>query len=418
MILTKKYEFSYINYRDIMLLLARCSVLLMLYGIAASMAIASIGTVLTLIFWILSFDWLRPWPRLLKLPAFWPLILIPLLIVVGSFNSVAPLEYAYRYFGVYSRFLIMLIIIAVIDDKKWQRICWISFLIGVAVTLISTYLSVFFILPWSKSQELGLGVNHSIFYDYIAQGIMTSFFAVVALTLTITENSIKNKIIWLLILIISIFSITHLLIGRTGQIVCAAALFVVINLALPRKKAFYFSSILIAFISILIWTSPVISERFRLLVYEIYLYQQGVEMTSIGARLSMWKASLLLFWDQPLFGHGTGSYRFLTESIFTDSVMCKISCVHPHNQFLFFGVEHGIVGVFLYGWLLFAIFRIANAVDHRNKLILYGLLAIISIDSFINSPFWISSERNFYITILALCMTSFYLNRKSSIDNE
>lgn len=418
MILTKKYEFSYINYRDIMLLLARCSVLLMLYGIAASMAIASIGTVLTLIFWILSFDWLRPWPRLLKLPAFWPLILIPLLIVVGSINSVAPLEYAYRYFGVYSRFLIMLIIIAVIDDKRWQRICWISFLIGVAVTLISTYLSVFFTLPWSKSQELGLGVNHSIFYDYIAQGIMTSFFAVVALTLTITENSIKNKIIWLLILIISIFSITHLLIGRTGQIVCAAALFVVINLALPRKKAFYFSTIFIAFISILIWTSPVISERFRLLVYEINLYQQGVEMTSIGARLSMWKESLLLFWDQPLFGHGTGSYRFLTESIFTDPVMCKISCVHPHNQFLFFGVEHGIIGVFLYGWLLLSIFRIANAVDLRNKLILYGLLAIISIDSFINSPFWISSERNFYITILALCMTSFYLNRKSSIHNE
>jgi len=418
MILTKKYEFSYINYRDIMLLLARCSVLLMLYGIAASMAIASIGTVLTLIFWILSFDWLRPWPRLLKLPAFWPLILIPLLIVVGSINSVAPLEYAYRHFGVYSRFLIMLIIIAVIDDKRWQRICWISFLIGVAVTLISTYLSVFFTLPWSKSQELGLGVNHSIFYDYIAQGIMTSFFAVVALTLTITENSIKNKFIWLLILIISIFSITHLLIGRTGQIVCAAALFVVINLALPRKKAFYFSTIFIAFISILIWTSPVISERFRLLVYEINLYQQGVEMTSIGARLSMWKESLLLFWDQPLFGHGTGSYRFLTESIFTDPVMCKISCVHPHNQFLFFGVEHGIIGVFLYGWLLLSIFRIANAVDLRNKLILYGLLAIISIDSFINSPFWISSERNFYITILALCMTSFYLNRKSSIHNE
>jgi O-antigen ligase len=390
----------------------------MLYGIAASMAIASIGTVLTLIFWILSFDWLRPWPRLLKLPAFWPLILIPLLIVVGSINSVAPLEYAYRHFGVYSRFLIMLIIIAVIDDKRWQRICWISFLIGVAVTLISTFFSVFFTLPWSKSQELGLGVNHSIFYDYIAQGIMTSFFAVVALTLTITENSIKNKFIWLLILIISIFSITHLLIGRTGQIVCAAALFVVINLALPRKKAFYFSTIFIAFISILIWTSPVISERFRLLVYEINLYQQGVEMTSIGARLSMWKESLLLFWDQPLFGHGTGSYRFLTESIFTDPVMCKISCVHPHNQFLFFGVEHGIIGVFLYGWLLLSIFRIANAVDLRNKLILYGLLAIISIDSFINSPFWISSERNFYITILALCMTSFYLNRKSSIHNE
>jgi hypothetical protein len=45
-----------------------------------------------------------------------------------------------------------------------------------------------------------------------------------------------------------------------------------------------------------------------------------------------------------------------------------------------------------------------------------GLIAIILVDSFINSPFWISSERNFYMAIFGLVMTSFYLN-KLNIEN-
>lgn len=401
------------RYRDWMLFLTRCSVILILYGVTASMALANIGTAMALIFWIMSFDWTRTWHRLIKLPVFWPLILIPFLILFGLTYSIAPLEYAYRYFGVYSRFFVILIIIAVIDDHVWQRRCWISFLTGVTVTLISTYLGIWFVLPWSQSQITGLGVNHSVFYDYIAQGVMTSFVAVVALSCALTEQVMRRKILCLLVLFFSVFSITHLLIGRTGQLVCTLAMFAVVFTALPIRKALWISSLFLCLAIFLFITSPVVMHKFNLIFSEFQAYQQGQEMTSIGARLAMWKASWEFYWDQPLWGHGTGSYRWLAEHVFTDPTMCQISCVHPHNQFLFFAVEHGIPGLIVYAWLFVGAARVAIVVEQRHMLIIVGLLTIIAIDSFINSPFWISSERNFYMAILALTMTPFYLNRKS-----
>jgi len=400
-----------IRYRELMLFLCRCGIVVLLYGVAASMALASLGTVMALAFWILSFDWIRPWSRLVKLPAFWPLLLIPMLIVFGTVYSIAPIDYAYRYFGVYSRFLVILIIIAVIDDAIWQRRCWVAFFLGAAVTIFSTYLGIWFALPWSHSQTTGLGVNHSVFYDYIAQGVMTSFVAVIALSHVLTEKVIRSKAIWLFVLITSIFSITHLLTGRTGQVVCAMALLGVIFVALPTRQALLTAGLFVLIAVILSVSSPVISQRFALLISEVHAYQQGQEMTSIGARLAMWQASLNFYFEQPLWGHGTGSYRWLSERVFTDPVMCKISCVHPHNQFLFFGVEHGIPGLLIYGWLFVGAAKIATMVEPKYKLILAGLLCIIAVDSFINSPFWIPSERNFYMAVLALTMTSFYLNR-------
>jgi O-antigen ligase len=408
----------FIRYRELMLFLCRCSIVLLLYGVAASMALASLGTVMALIFWIVSFDWLRPWSRLREMPAFWPLILIPALVILGTTYSIAPLDYAYRYFGVYSRFFVILIIVAVINDVGWQKRCWLGFFLGAAVTLTSTYLGIWIALPWSQSQATGLGVNHSVFYDYIAQGVMTSFLAVVALSHALTEVVIRRKLLWLFVLSIAVFSITHLLTGRTGQVVCALALFGVIFVALPPRQALLIACLLLISMVILFVTSPVIEQKFTLIVSEIQAYQQGQEMTSIGARLAMWRASLNFYWEQPLWGHGTGSYRWLAERVFTDPTMCKISCVHPHNQFLFFGVEHGILGILIYGWLFIGVVKIAVVVERKYKLILMGLLMIIAIDSFINSPFWISSERNFYMAVLALTMTSFYLNSSLSINRE
>lgn len=414
--ITESSKFN--QFRDWMLFLTRCSIVLLLYGVAASMALASLGTVLTLLFWTLTFDWVRPWRRLIQLPAFWPLLAIPLIVLFATVYSIAPLDYAFRYYGVYSRFFVILIIIAVIDTSIWQKRCWIGFFSGVAVTLSSTYLGIWFVLPWSQSQTTGLGVNHSVFYDYIAQGVMTSFVAVVALSNLLTQKEFKTKIIWTLVLLLSIFSITHLLTGRTGQVVCLVALLGVIFIALPTRQAWMIAALLLFIGTGLVISSASLLSKFTLLISEVQAYQQGQEMTSIGARLAMWNASWDFYWDQPIWGHGTGSYRWLAERVFTDSTMCKISCVHPHNQFLFFGVEHGIFGIAAYLFLFFGAVKVALVVERQYKLIIMGLLSIILVDSFINSPFWISSERNFYMAVFGLVMTSFYLNKVKSEDRK
>lgn len=138
-------------------------------------------------------------------------------------------------------------------------------------------------------------------------------------------------------------------------------------------------------------------------------------MTCVGVRIAMWPTSINFYSDQPIGEHGTGSYQWLTEQVVTDSVMCLISCAHAHDQFLFFEVEQGLPRLIVYSWLLFSITKTGTQVELRHKLILSGLLTIIFVDSFINSPFWISSERNFYTAVLALALRSCYLNRKSPI---
>ncbi len=401
------------RYREAMLFLARCSVLVLLYGVAASMALASLATVLILFFWLLSGDAVRAWPRLKTLPAFWPLLLLPLMVLVGTAYSVAPTEYAYRYFRVYSRFLIVLIIVALITDPVWQKRCWRSFLLGAAVALVSTYLSVFWVPPWSGYGQTGLGVNHSVFYDYIAQGVMTSFLAVLALSQVLTRDTRREKLVWALVLALAVFSITHLLIGRTGQVVVLVALAGVLLLALPARLSLPLLAGLLILVLVLAVTSPVLGERFGLILSEMdSFYRAGEVKTSIGARLSMWITSFQFFLDQPLWGHGTGAYRWLAEQVYTDPEVCQVNCVHPHNQFLFFGVEHGVVGMALYGWLLFAVAQTQRSVTRVHALMLGGFLCIVTVDSFINSPFWISSERNFYTAILGLLLSSHYLNAR------
>ncbi len=402
------------RYRECMLFFARCSAMLMLYGVSASMALANIGTVLVLTFWLLSWEWSRSWVKLTKLPVFWPLILLPSMVIVGTIFSIAPIEYAYRYLGVYSRFFIILIIVSLIGDERWQFRFWIAFFIGAFLTLALTYLGVWFTLPWSISNKNGWTGNYSVFYDYIVQGVMTCFLAVVSLSHFLTETGNRRKFFWLFSLLLSVYSITHLLIGRTGQVVCLIALTGTIIIALPKRQAFIACAALLLAGAFLTSTSPVIHERFQLLLSEVRMYKLGEQYSSIGARLAMWSSSISFIIEQPVWGHGTGSYRWLAEKVFTDSLMCLTACIHPHNQFFFFGVEHGLLGLFLYGWLLFSIFKVAKQVERRHSLTLMGLLIIITVDSCINSPFWISGQRNFYTAALGLTLASFYLNSKNT----
>lgn len=403
------------RYSESALFLSRCGVLLLLYGIWASIALANLGAIMALLFWGLSLQWKRSWQRMRALPSLVPLLLLPLGVLIGSLYSIAPFDYSYKYFGAYSRLLLILVIVSVIDDRNWQTRSWISFFLGAFVTLGSTYLGIWWPLPWSKSSGTGIGENHSVFYDYIAQGIATTFLAVVALARILAQHNISQRAGWLALLAVSVFSITHLLYGRTGQLVCLLSLMCLVLAALPFRKSMALLLGIIATTLILYQTSPVMPIKFGLLFDQIQEpYEYGQEINSINVRVAMWMASLNFFLEQPIWGHGTGSYRWLSERTFLDPIMCSISCVHPHNQFLFFGVEHGIVSVMIYLWLLFSLVQIARKVDFYHSLLLIGLLCMIIVDSFINSPLWISSERNFYTAVLGLTLTSFFLNSKEA----
>jgi O-antigen ligase len=132
----------------------------------------------------------------------------------------------------------------------------------------------------------------------------------------------------------------------------------------------------------------------------------SIPVTPVGARVEMARFSLETALDTPLFGHGTAAYPVLAKAHFTDPFWCSVVCVHPHNQFVFFLFEQGLVGLALFLWFVFAMARQAWREDTPRRALMLGFLAILIVSNMTHSSFWLSTENHFFILMTALLMAA------------
>jgi len=64
------------------------------------------------------------------------------------------------------------------------------------------------------------------------------------------------------------------------------------------------------------------------------------EDTSIGVRIRLWKTSLEIIRDYPLFGIGERNFREVAKQYIGHSL---ITMSHAHNAFLHFALTHGLI---------------------------------------------------------------------------
>jgi O-antigen ligase len=80
---------------------------------------------------------------------------------------------------------------------------------------------------------------------------------------------------------------------------------------------------------------------------------------------------------------------------------------HPHNQFLFFGIEHGLLGIFLYVALLMAL--AARALQHTEAALRasgLAFIAMLAVNSLFNSPLWSGRESLMFLLLSALLIAT------------
>ncbi|MFN3493697.1 MAG: O-antigen ligase family protein, partial [Hydrogenophaga sp.] len=71
----------------------------------------------------------------------------------------------------------------------------------------------------------------------------------------------------------------------------------------------------------------------------------------------VWHFAVEQIQQRPWLGAGTGSYPVLAAQHFDSPDMCATICPHPHNQFLFFLFELGLMGLAVFAWLILSIVR-------------------------------------------------------------
>jgi O-antigen ligase len=161
--------------------------------------------------------------------------------------------------------------------------------------------------------------------------------------------------------------------------------------------------------------SDLVQKRIDRTVKNIELYQSGNGKTSLGTRLDMYKASLILTKERPVFGHGLGVFREKSKElkdsrVLGNNVSSEVGMRKtPHNEFFQALVERGLIGL-ITTVLLLAVpgYIFYRAVKSRSDSItFYGLCGLSMLTVFFvagqtGTLFNHNLFTNFYIIMVLL----------------
>ena len=338
------------------------------------------------------------WP----MPAVW-LLALYVMVLVGMLYTPAPWEWSSLNWGKYTKFIYAVALMLLLYGRPdWQRRSLLAFEVGMLFILVSTWLNIWFILPWSATKQTGWGVSHHVMYDYIVQNVMMGFFVAYALSKLSSAASRVWNASYAVIALMALVSVTHLSTGRTGLIVVAGALAAFLLARIGIRRALLAAPIMLIGLGALLMTSDVMLSRFQQVTTELQNIDND-RYSSIGHRAYNYKTTPRLIAEKPLFGHGTGAYHTEICRVLDDPNECETYSWHSHNQFLFFGADYGLVGMALYIALIGSAVLVARrARPGPPRLMLFSLIGALVADSMINSPLFSARESHFFLYLLAL----------------
>lgn len=358
---------------------------------------------LVLLSWLLAGRFGQRWETLKRNLMTLPALLMYGLIAAGVVYTTATPQEIWMHLNKYSKFLFVLVAISLLHEARWRERCWQAFSAAMLFTLASVYAGIWLDLPWSVTHNKGWGVDHTVFKDYISQGVMMSFFVVLSLQRAIAVTSKGRCILWAAIALLGILSITHLSGGRTGYLSLGAALLVFSLMSVPsRWRISAFVGLVLA-TALMVGTSPQLRGRVAQALAEAE-HHSAHDFSSIGQRLYFWRRAAGLIEERPVLGWGTGAYHRQFCRVADDQGWCGAGRFHPHNQFLFFGVEYGLVGLLAFLFYLARPIRHAVQQDRPQKAMILSFMAIFVMGSMTHGSLWLSTENHFFTFMLALLM--------------
>ena len=378
-------------------------VVVLYFAFPTMLGLANLAMVLLLVTGLYLLRHAEARKALLHNPVVWVLVSLYALTLLGALYTPADGKWVSLHLSKYAKLLYAAMLIALLAGKgNLQKVALNAFMAAMLVTLASTWLNVWFLLPWSASQETGWGKSHHVFGDYITQNVMMSFFCALTLQKAIEAPGLARRAAWASLTLAAVLSVTHLSQGRTGYLLVLASL-LAYALAVARGRWLLFSVTGVVLAGALtLAASDILQSRFTQALEEARMSDVNNE-SSIGHRLYNYKTTPKLIAEAPLFGHGTGAYHEEICRFVERAEQCEVFGWHPHNQFLFLAADHGLLGAALYLALIVGMVVTARRSKDRTASALLTVLAtVMLVDSMINSPLWSARESHFFMYMLAL----------------
>ncbi|MCF6172670.1 MAG: O-antigen ligase family protein [Campylobacteraceae bacterium] len=288
--------------------------------------------------------------------------------------------------------------------KEYITYALSCFLLGMLVSEILSY-GVFFSL-WKI--RFASTSNPSIFLHHIQYSIFLSLTSIILFFRAVKERSTRTRIIY------SIFFTTVTInlfinIGRTGYITFLIGMFLSLSTVYKFRLKVIFSAFT-ATISIIV-LAYVISPNFQTRIVQGIndidkMTKNSQYNSSIGARFALWSAAEHIFLKNPILGVGVAQHieekNKFAQANKKFEFLIKIS--HFHNSFLEILTQFGLVGLFLFIYILFLLGKIPIK-DTNFRVLKISLLSIFILGSFSDRLFHLNSTMSLFAFMSALILT-------------
>lgn len=364
-------------------------------SIPLSTSFTSIFSGLTVLFWLLSGKFLDFTKTLARHPQAAVSFFLAVLFCLGLLYTPADLDYALDILKKYRELLFIPIILSLFFQKpKEAKFAINGFIFGLIILLSVSCLIHFHLIPYKHE-----GDSH-IFH--ITHSFFMAILAFIALHRTFTSK--QYILFWLLIFLAASFNLFIISPGRTGMLV-----YMVLSVVFLMQKLSWGKLLLgIAAISLLAtglyMGSHNVSTRVDEAVKEIHNYKPGISRTSIGQRFDWYENSVELIKEKPIFGHGTGSFKDVQGDLIKGKDTKPTD--NPHNEYLFIGVQLGLVGLSTYIALLIIQFISSFNLNDESRYLAQGVVISMAVGCLMNSFLFDSLQGHFYAFLIALCSSA------------
>ncbi len=238
---------------------------------------------------------------------------------------------------------------------KFEFTCVIVLLALAAIVLGLVSISQYVAMKYFNVQILTSDNRFSQMWLRPAGGVNPMRYGAISLVLSVIALNgvflVRNKAMWLKLL----FCISFLM----GAVACYLANSRSSFLAIP-VLAFMFSVYLYRaghprFLLVLLVSSVLLvaglsqNGRVKATLNSLERYQQGDAVSSLGARLDMFKAAVILIEKKPIWGYGLGGYLEGGKEVrkmYPNMDRHVGTWSNPHNEYLLVMVEKGVIGLF------------------------------------------------------------------------
>ncbi len=301
----------------------------------------------------------------------------------------------------HAKLLGIVLLIGLIRTEREARLAVLVFAVGQIFVLLSSWLLYAGIpLPWAIHEQGAQATPNTLYVvfsgSYLDQSIM--FGAVAAIFWHLRTEKLWPQGLGIGLALLALANVFLILKGRTGYAIALTSLTLAAMWAMPRRLqllTLILTPVLV--LSGLSLGSAQVQERVLKIWHESKNYAQAAQKerqeteSSSGWRLNAWRRSLQAMQEQPLHGHGVGSWTPAVkrqEGSAAERIFGAGNNSNPHQEYLLWGVEVGIGGILLLCTLLLCVVRDAMGFSTACKRSTCSVVAAIAMACLFNSALY------------------------------